>query len=248
MPVRFRPGVIPTPANVNRLFAEDYIAADFPVKFYHVDYTGFQAPMYLNDQLGDCTCAGIGHCIGCWTKYAQGQEVIFPDSVIEGLYSDAAGYVPGDPSTDNGATLQQILTYVHRHGIGGHYVDAFAQIRDTSARGLSTALKLFGSVYVGVNLPQSAEDQFNAGEPWTVVKGSPIAGGHCITLQGFIAGRDSMRWATWGAFQPSSMAWWQQYQMEAWAVYSKDFMRADGTAPNGLNEAALLADMKNLEN
>jgi hypothetical protein len=245
--ITFHPGVIPTPPGVPRLFAEDYIASDFPVKIYRQDYTDFTAPMYLNDQLGDCTCAGIGHMFGCWTKYAQSAELIFPDTVIETLYEQAAGYVPGNPSTDKGATLQQILDFVQKNGLEGHTIDAFAQLRNLDTAGMSTALKLYGSVYVAVSLPQSAEDQFNYSEPWTVMPGSPILGGHCITMQGFDGGLNSYRWCTWGKpDQASSIGWWQHYGMEAWAVYSKDFMRSGGTAPNGLNEASLLADMVNL--
>lgn len=247
MPVKFKPGVKFTAPGTPRLFAEDYMAADFPVQIYHQDYTNFNAPMYVNDQLGDCVPAGMGHSIGAWTKYGQGVETLFSDNQIIGLYSAVGGYVPGDPNTDQGTDPATALAYMRSHGLAGHKIDAYAQIRNLTWAGLTTALKLYGSVGLAVNLPQSAEDQFNYGLPWTVDRSSPILGGHWITLQGFMPGMNSGRVATWG--EPGhhvQMAWWNHYGVEAWAMYSRDFMAPTGTAPNGLNEAALLADMAEL--
>ena len=243
--IKFRPGVKLTPPDQKRLFAEDYYEADFPVKIYHLDYTAFSAPMYLNDQLGDCTCAGIGHCAGAQSKFGAGSELLYSNAQIELLYERAAGYVPGDPSTDQGATLQQILSYVKGNPsiLPGYTLDAYAQLGNIDWAGLTTALKLFGTVYLAVNLPQSAEDQFNAGEPWTYVGDEPV-GGHCITLTGFDGGENSGRVATWGkSDQKVQMEWWNQYGSEAWVPYSKVWLRTNGEAPNGLNEADLLDDM-----
>lgn len=247
--ITFKPGVKFTPHDVPKLFAEDYYSPDFPVQIYHVDYSNFNAPMYLNDQLGDCTCAGMGHCAGGQSNFGSGAELLFSDSQIEKLYEGSCGYVPGDPQTDQGGTLEGVLSYTKANPsvIPGYNLDAYAQLRNLSWAGLTTGLKLFGTVYVAVNLPQSAEDQFNAGEPWTVSGNGNIAGGHCICLTGFVGGTNSARWATWGKpDQPASMQWWNQYGVEAWVPYSKTWLRANGVAPNGLNETALLADMKSI--
>lgn len=247
--ITFRPGVKFTPHDVPRLFAEDYYTGAVPVQIYHVDYSSFTAPMYLNDQLGDCTCAGICHCAGAQSKYGIGVELLYSDNQVQGLYSGACGYVPGDPNTDQGGTLASVLAYAKAHpeSMPEYNLDAFAQLRNLSWAGITTGLQLFGTVYVAVNLPQSAEDQFNAGEPWTVSGNGTIAGGHCICLTGFVPGANSGRFATWGKpDQPASMQWWNQYGVEAWVPYSKTWLRANGQAPNGINETALLTDMENL--
>ena len=49
-------------------------------------------PMFLNDQLGDCTCAAVGHQIQAWTEYAN-TEVTVTDNDILKLY-EAFGYNP----------------------------------------------------------------------------------------------------------------------------------------------------------
>jgi hypothetical protein len=247
--ITFRPGVTKTPHDVPRLFAEDYYSPRVAIKTYHVDYSDFTVPMYLNDQLGDCTCAGICHCAGSQSKYGVGTELLYSDSQVQSLYSGSCGYVPGDPDTDQGGTLQQVLAYAkaNPNAIPGFELDAFAQLRNLTVAGLSTALFLYGSVYVAVDLPQSAEDQFNAGQPWTVSGDGTIAGGHCITLQAVTADQDNcLKWATWGAIQPSDETWAHMYVTEAWAVYSRAFLTPAGQAPNGLNEAALMADMASL--
>ena len=186
--MKFIPGVKKDDYSIARLRAEDYYAADVNIQVQHVDYTDFTAPMYLNDQLGDCTCAGICHCFGAWTKYAgNGAEVIFADSVVETLY-ERFGYVPGQPSTDQGAQLVQVLQSVQQEPVQGNTIDAYAELSDLSIAGLTTALKWYGPVYLGINCYQSMEDQFNAGQPFTYVPGSKYLGGHCVLLTGFDAG------------------------------------------------------------
>lgn len=243
--IKFRPGVKPTPPDVKRLYIEKYYAADFPIQIYHVDHTGFSAPMYGNDEVGDCTIAGIMHVAGSQSQLGVGPELLYSTQQSLTFYEKCWGYVPGEPSTDQGGTLQGTLQYAKQNPsiMPGYDLDAYGQLSDMSWAGLTTALKLFGTVYVAVNLPQSAEDQFNAGEPWTYVGDQPV-GGHCITLTGFDGGANSGRMATWGKpDQEVQMEWWDQYGSEAWVAYSKVLLRQNGEAVNGLNEAALLADM-----
>src|SRR4051812_47777911 len=47
----------------------------------------------LNDQLGICTCAALGHWIQAWTK-ASGKEITVTDGAIQRAYMEACGYVP----------------------------------------------------------------------------------------------------------------------------------------------------------
>lgn len=245
--ITFQPGVV-AKDHRPRLFAEDYMAASWLHRVYFSDYSQAEFPMYANDRAGDCTFAGLGHLIGAWTFYGKGKEALFTDDQILKTYSSLTGYNPITGANDNGAQLADVLNFGHKTGIGGHKIDAWAEIRDLSVAGLSKALSLFGGVYCAVQLPQSAEDQFNSGLPWTVVGDRPV-GGHCITLQRVLrGGKASLGFATWGAVQPATQAWWHTYGFEAYAVYSRDFMRANGQSPAGLDEATLLADMKSLNN
>ena len=194
-------------------------------------------PMYLNDRIGDCTCAGIAHSIQAWTAYGK-RLVTLPNSAVLALY-EAMGYVPGDPSTDNGAVEQDVLAYVQKHGIGRHKILAYAQVDHTNPDEMKTALNLFGSVYLGAQMPQSAMDQTNAGEPWTPVPGSPIEGGHCFVAQRWDTAAVPMTVVTWGQLQRVSLDWWADNGLEAWVIITKDFFSASGVSGSGVNLATL---------
>lgn len=259
--IKFKPGVKPPDRSKPRLFAEDYYTA--AAKVTYSDYSNAQFPMYGNDKIGDCTFAGLGHLFGAWTKYAQPMEVIFTDQVILRAYSAVSGYDPTTGTNDSGCTLEEVLRFgrvtglVDRAGMNTispraaplqlHKLDAYAEIRDLSVAGLSRALSVFGGVYVAVDFPQSAQDQFHAGLPWTVNPGSPILGGHCITLQRVHPGMDMLGFTTWGAMQPANRAWVHSYVTEAWAAYSADFINpATGLSPSGLDATRLLTDIVSL--
>jgi len=238
-----------------RLWAEDYFkASELPPFRQPVDYCSEVTswPMYLNDTLGDCTCAGMAHSVGAWTQYAQGAEATFTDNAIETMYSAVSGYVPGNESTDNGATLQSVLQYMNTTGLPDalgkrHTVQAFAQLRDTGEIALDQALQLFGTVYLGINCPDSAMTQFENGQVWDYVKGSPIDGGHCIVLQAIkpLPYGDYFL-ITWGKVQQATRKFMWTYLEEAWAVLSPDWLEANGDTITGLDVAQLTADMQAL--
>ena len=225
---------------------EHYLTAELPPAPVIVDRASKVTswPMYLNDSLGDCTCATVGHEIEAWTAYATA-EVTLPQDDILALYEAVGGYVPGDPSTDNGCEIQDILAYWQRTGVGGHKIAAYAALGDcTNLMLMKQCLQIFGTVYLGINCPESAESQFSAGEVWTVVPGSPIAGGHAIPLQRWDnAPLGDLEVVTWGALQRMTMAFATEYVEEAWVPVSTDWITANDVTITGLNLAQLEADL-----
>jgi len=195
-------------------------------------------PMYANDEIGDCTTAAAGHMIEAWTAYGQGRTVQVTEADVIAAYSAVSGYDPRDPSTDQGAVMQDVLDYWRRTGIGGHRILAFAELDVTDLEQVRAALYLFGHVYVGVDFPQSAMDQFDAGRPWDVVRRSPILGGHAVDL-GYAADGRNYACVTWGAVQELTPRWWSAYVEEAWVVASPEWVSATGGTPPGLDVAAL---------
>ena len=160
-------------------------------------------PMYLNGPdtaanmalipgspsgIGDCTCAAFGHVIQSWTRYA-GTEVTVPASSVLKAYVAVTGMEGGayDPQTgenDNGCDPGDVLSYMKNTGMADssgkvHKVAGYAAFGDpTDEELLAQVLNTFGNVYVAINFPDSAMSQFDDGEPWSVVQGSPIDGGH----------------------------------------------------------------------
>lgn len=205
--------------------------------------------MMENDQLGDCVIAGAGHSIQQWTFYVkeklgQGQMVVVPDNQILTAYEKVGGYVPGDPSTDNGCDMLTALKYWRKTGIGGHKILAFVQVDPTKPLEWMSAIELFGNLYIGLALPLSAQNQ----EAWTVPDGGPEGdgspgswGGHCVPIMAYSP--QSLTCVTWGQTLKMSHNFFAGYCDEAYAVLSQDWLDAQQVAPSSFNLAQLQEDL-----
>jgi hypothetical protein len=207
--------------------------------------------MALNDQVGDCTIAGACHMFAAMAVYGGHPEPLFSDQEITTAYSAVSGYVPGDPSTDNGADMQTVLAYLQATGMTDeaghvHKVAGYAAFGDPADEVLlAQVLDVFGSVYVGVNLPSSAETEFGQGQPWDWQPSSQIAGGHCIVLQKrSVGGIGVLDYVTWGAVTKATRGFQRHYAEEAWAVVGADWLEASGDSITGLDLQQLLSDMQ----
>jgi hypothetical protein len=243
--LHFQAGRLPHDPRPERLLLADYQTGT-PTPPPSADWvSGVKSwPGLLNDQIGDCTAAGAGHIAQQVNWYGRDQDAPVSDSDVLAFYEAVSGYRPGDPSTDVGATLQDALNAWRTLGIGGNRIAAFAQVRATDLATIRACIATFGSVYAGMWFPQSAEDQFNAGQPWTVVKRSANLGGHCIPIMGYDA--DSFTCVTWGQTQRMDVRFLQTYVDEFWTSVDLDWLRATGVSPAGLNTAALNADYQTL--
>lgn len=243
----------PHPRETHPRVALDPYLAGLPVPPSTVDVASKVPswPMYLNDTLGDCTCAAVGHILQAWTAYAS-TEVEVSNNTVEKLYEVVGGYVPGDPSTDQGANMQDVLQYWQQTGLpgSGHKISAFAEIQNyTDVWTLKQALYLFGTVYLGINCPDSAMSQFDSGQPWSYVPGSQIDGGHAICLQKVlpVGSREGVfEIVTWGALQPTTIGFLEHYVEEAWVAMTPDWIAANGDSPEGFSYAQLQADFNSL--
>jgi hypothetical protein len=197
-------------------------------------------PMFLNDQLSDCTIAAAGHMIEAWTRYGRGLTVKISTRDVLTAYSAVSGYNPATGVGDNGAVMQDVLGYWRKVGIGGHKILAFAELDVHNPTEVAAALFLFGHVYVGLRVPASAETQFATGEPWDVITDDGgIQGRHAVNL-GY---RSSSRLdvVTWAERQQMTLAFWSAYVDEAWVVVDEEWISATGGSPPGLDTSALNA-------
>lgn len=204
--------------------------------------------MFLNDQLGDCVPAASGHCINQWTYYATGKEAVITDQDVLTAYEVVGGYVPGNPATDNGTSMLDFLNYWRKTGVGGHKIQAFVSVDITRKDEIFSAIQLFGSVYLGIQLPVSAQ----GASSWTVPDGGAFGdgspgswGGHCIPL--FAASPKTYTCVTWGQTLKMSHNFLLDYADEAYAVLSgQDWVGGAGVSPSLLNLAQLQADLAEL--
>jgi len=210
-------------------------------------------PMYVNDQLGCCTISAAGHMFGAWNVYAGRPEVLFSDDEIVTAYSACGGYVPGDPETDQGCVMADVLAYLKDTGMTDtsgsvHRIAGYAAFGNPAdEKLLGQVLDVFGSVYVGFNVQAHMMDQFENGEVWTWQRGDELVGGHCVPLQRRepAASRHGiLDYVTWGAVQHADFGWQANAVEEAWAVVTSDWLEANGETVEGLALSQLLADMR----
>ena len=204
-------------------------------------------PMYLNDQLGDCVEAAAGHMIQQWNYYA-GHPAQPSDADILKAYEDVGGYVPGDPSTDQGTDMQALLDYWKSTGIGGHKIIAYLAVDWENLEEVQLAVELFGNLFTGIQLPTSAQGQ----NDWTVPNGGVYSaagqpggwGGHGIPI---VAGSPVTKTCeTWGTVLKMSNNFFTDYVDETWAVLSKEWIEANGLSPSLLNLPMLESDLNEM--
>ena len=198
-------------------------------------------PMYANDRIGDCTCAAAGHMIEAWTAASSGKAV----EVTEKAVLDAFNHVKTvDPTTgEEGANELDVLKYWRKEGIGGHTIGAFAAISVDDRQLLETGAYLFGGLYIGIELPITAQDQQEWN--WTGKLQGPAApgswGGHAVDVVGYA--KDRLTVVTWGALKEMTWSFWEYYCDEAYCLISADFLEA-GKSPEGFDLKRLKEDLR----
>jgi hypothetical protein len=183
-------------------------------------------PIFLNDQIGDCTCASIAHAEMLASAYAGSPRIPSDDQVLE-MYSAISGYDPRTGNNDNGAMLVDAAGYARTRGLGGKpSVYAYAHVNESNHKELQVAHWLFGGVYTGVMLPMSANRAFSRGQTWDVSNpgdGTPGSwGGHAIWRVDSHLDQD-ITFVTWGTLQKATPAWWDKYVDEAMALVPSDW-------------------------
>ena len=208
-----------------------------------------QYGMLLNDQLSDCVIAGMMHEAMTWQANA-GSPIVQPsEAEVIAAYSAIGGYDPSNPSTDQGCNMLNALNYWRNTGIsiGGqtNQIAAFAEVDLTNDAEVKAALWLFGGLFTGFQMPESAENASS----WTVPsgglhgKGKPGTwGGHCAPLAAE-DGSGGFQAITWGELMPAAQNFVADYCDEAYAVLSTAWMEKNGQAPSGFDLAALQADL-----
>lgn len=191
----------------------------------------------LNTELGDCTCAGMGHAIQTWTFAATGKMATVADITVLNRYRVFS------PTGDEGAVETDVLNYWLKKPLDGHAILGYVALQPKEIRDVRDAIWLFGGAYIGVALPLTAQNQ----DVWTVTpqglvgNGQPGSwGGHCV----YVVGYDSrfVWFISWGRMMRMSWNFWWAYCDESYGIVAADWLAAE-KAPSGFDKPALLADL-----
>jgi len=210
-----------------------------------------------NANYGDCVEAEDAHYLGVITGNA-GAIYEYSDQQALADYSAITGFVESDPSTDQGTDPIADLNYRVSHGYADGSKDAgWAMVDATNQAEVKYALAEFGNLKMWFGIPDSIVQNMpsQSGFVWDVTAGTADANnGHCIGSCGYnpkaivavAATAEGLLVMTWGMLGlvtwAAVAAWFAPAQGGGMAVrVSMDWVnKKSGTAPSGLNAAAMI--------
>lgn len=182
---------------------------------------------YAFQGAGDCAWAGPGHETMQMTHEAGSAVPKFTCLNILNQYAQYLGLKDATElteSNDQGSDVRSVLQHRATTGLldvdgNTHKIGAYVSLELGNWEHLREATYLFESVGIGIEFPDSAMDQFNNGQVWSVVNGSQIDGGHYIPIVGHPGGG---LWTviTWGRRQVATWNFINKYADEMWAYIS----------------------------
>ncbi len=244
----------PVPGAVKLRFADyiDYLKLQVPAgDFGHYDLVKDWG-MLANDVWGCCAWSGIEHqtMLSC---AEGGRPVSFSDATTVTNY-EATGFNPaagasGQNSTDNGTAVDFLADYWLNTGIVDdngtrHKIVGYAALKPGDLHELWIAISLFQSVGLGFALPDSAQQQFAEGQPWDVVPGANIVGGHYVPAFGRKGGMGMG--VTWGQLQPFTPAFYKEYNNQGIVCFSEE-MLVQAKSIDGIDDVQLRKDLQILQ-
>lgn len=205
--------------------------------------------MMLNNSLGDCVIAAKCHAVLEWTALTGLKKAVtLPDPVILAGYEAVGGYVPGDPSTDEGCIEQDVLSYLMKTGLAGNKLAAFVEVDPRNLDDVKRTIADCGLAYIGFNVPNYLMNGLTApGSVWDLDPSGDngIAGGHAVILAGYdVTGATVI---SWGSKYRMTWPFFAQFCDEAYALADATWVRVTGDTPGGLTLALLEEQMAALK-
>lgn len=205
--------------------------------------------------VGDCAICGPEHIIMAMNAAAGRPVPPFTYSSTIGMYTAITQYDPsqtqpdGSNPTDQGSDMTQVAQYWQLNGFkdaagGTHKIAAFLALNPQDLIQIGTAAYLFEAVGFGFNLPASAEQQFESGQPWTPTD-AQIEGGHFVPVLGRQAG--NYQGISWGAPVTITPEFITEYATMAIVYLSQEMIDGQGKSVEGFDFAELAADLPDLE-
>jgi hypothetical protein len=152
-------------------------------------------------------------------------------------------YDPQSGANDTGCNTQQVLSWRQKVGITDangtvHKIGPYFRVKAGDFGEMWDALWLAECIGIGIEpFPQSAMDQFNAGQPWEPVKGSPASEGHWVIIVGHPT-ENVWTGISWGRRQLIVPAFITEYVTECWAwIDPERFTAVTGKDVHGFTAA-----------
>lgn len=250
----------------------DYYTTDLPtidsLKF-PLGHSGLIQPkMFCNDIIGCCAISGSIEEIRL-ANALRGVTVDFTDETAVENYSAITEYVRGSeitgfnpdgsaiensgaPSndTDQGTDVHQLYSYRKSTGFVDasgkrHKIIGYAGLTPGDWDELLIALSIFQMVGIGINVPDYAEQQFAAGQPWDLVPGDTVnVGGHYIPVVD-APNASEVGVLTWGARTVMTKAFYEKQNIVAVVALTEEDLT--NNALESVAAAQLTKDLRALD-
>jgi hypothetical protein len=244
----------PRKPSAARVHLSDFIShREMPIIPASCDFTpkggAAMSDVMGNDTLGDCVVAAGYHLVALETGNATGSPFRASPSQIVADYAAIGGYVPGDPSTDNGCNEADAFAYWKAHGFAnGTKLLGAISINGMNKADVQAAMFLFENLFFGVGLPDAWLNPWPSGNGFVWSGVGPHAAdpnnGHAFLGTGF----DDLgvKIDTWGLIGHITWAAISNYATnngggELYALLTPDQLaKGQAKAPNGVDWSALV--------
>jgi hypothetical protein len=205
--------------------------------------------MLGNDAYGDCVAVTWANTRRLVTAVLATEHYPSQADVFAVYKTQNPGFIadPSNPGEDNGMDIQTLLDYLVKvGGPDGVKALAFAKVDPHNRDEMDAAIAIFGSVWTGIQVLEANMNEFNSGQPWDYVPGSPVAGGHSI-ITGAYSGKPGadlgfITWAQQTSFTDLYIA--HEFE-EAWVVIWPEHLGSKAFL-DGIDQTALAADYEAL--
>jgi hypothetical protein len=250
----YKLGKLPARADSIKLKFADYFdmtKVPTPPKVFGRQWMVKKWGMLGNDKYGCCVWAGAAHETMVYTAAgAAGAPAPFSEKSILSDYAAVTGFDPANPDSDQGTDMQKAAAYRKKVGVidargKRHVVESYVAPTPGRLSELILSTWLFAATGVGLIMPETAEEQFDAGEPWTVVKGAKEMGGHYVSAVGRNA-RGNILISTWGKIHEMTPEFYRHYCDEAVTYLSKEALLKNNLTREGFDLASLQSHLAQL--
>jgi hypothetical protein len=152
---------------------------------FDVAHSGIPTPVFANDHYGDCVIAGRAHQTLRFEDIEQGSVLMITDKdVLKEYFKETGGPDSGLVVLDSVNEWRQKGWKVGKHN---YEIQAFAQVDFTNKDEVRQAIFSDVGLGFGVQLPNDAKTQIQAGQKWDVTTGRNSKpgswGGHYVYVR-----------------------------------------------------------------
>ena len=168
-------------------------------------------PMDGNDQYGCCTFAAKAHAITAYQGLIGKRTIVSGPDVI-------AAYLAFTAGEDTGCNELDVLNDWRQKPFAGDQILGYAAINPRNHTNVMRAISMFGGVYLGFQVQEAAETDFDARRTWTA--GPLTADGHAVFATAYRPTGGTV--LTWGNTQAFDWHWWDMCVDECYAILPQE--------------------------